>query len=34
MCDACHVDDELWDAGITNMIAQVITGVALAQERR
>ena len=32
--DACHEDDNLWGAGITNMIAKVMKGVAPGQEVR
>jgi len=32
--DACHEDNKLWGAGITNMIAKVMEGVAPGQEAR
>lgn len=31
-CDAHHEENKLWGAGITNMIAKLIKGVALGQE--
>jgi hypothetical protein len=30
--DACHEDDKLWGAGISNMIAKVMKGVAPGHE--
>jgi hypothetical protein len=32
--DARHEDDKLWGAGITNMIAKIMTGVASGQDAR
>ena len=32
--DARHEDDKLWGAGITNMIAKIMKGVASGQEAR
>jgi len=32
--DACHKDNKLWVAGITNMIVKVMQGVAPGQEAR